>query len=134
MVQQTSASIGQAAIVENRAGADGIIGTEYVARAPADGYALLVGNATVQVANMFLRKTLPRRIGMSGLACARPLPEVPTIVESGIANFAYTIWIGIIAGFDLEPVGGTPEQFDALIRAEIKKWAEVVKAAGVKIE
>jgi len=59
VARQTSASIGQAVIVENRAGADGIIGTEFVAKAPADGYTLLVGNATVQVANMFLRKTLP---------------------------------------------------------------------------
>ncbi|MBI2316962.1 MAG: tripartite tricarboxylate transporter substrate binding protein [Betaproteobacteria bacterium] len=32
----------------------------------------------------------------------------------------------------LEPVGNTPEQFDALIRSEIEKWAKVVKAAGIK--
>ena len=34
--------------------------------------------------------------------------------------------------FSLEPVGNTPEQFDAFIRAEIEKWATVVKAAGIK--
>lgn len=37
-----------------------------------------------------------------------------------------------MAEFSLEPVGNTPEQFDAFIRAEIEKWATVVKAAGIK--
>jgi tripartite-type tricarboxylate transporter receptor subunit TctC len=32
----------------------------------------------------------------------------------------------------LEPVGNTPEQFDAIIRAEIDKWAPIVKASGAK--
>jgi tripartite-type tricarboxylate transporter receptor subunit TctC len=32
----------------------------------------------------------------------------------------------------LEPVGNTPEQFDALIRTEIDKWAPIVKASGAK--
>jgi tripartite-type tricarboxylate transporter receptor subunit TctC len=29
-------------------------------------------------------------------------------------------------------VGGTPQQFDAFIKAELKRWPEVVKAAGIK--
>jgi tripartite-type tricarboxylate transporter receptor subunit TctC len=32
------------------------------------------------------------------------------------------------------PVGSTPEQFDALIRSEIDKWAKVVKISGAKID
>ncbi len=31
-------------------------------------------------------------------------------------------------------VGGTPQQFDAFIKAELKRWPEVVKAAGIKPE
>ena len=34
----------------------------------------------------------------------------------------------------MEPVGSTPEEYDALIRVEIDKWAGVVKKAGIKIE
>jgi tripartite-type tricarboxylate transporter receptor subunit TctC len=34
----------------------------------------------------------------------------------------------------MEPVGSTPEQFDALIRNEIEKWAKVVKLSGAKVD
>ena len=34
----------------------------------------------------------------------------------------------------MEPVGSTPEQFDALIRSEIEKWAKVVKQSGAKVD
>jgi tripartite-type tricarboxylate transporter receptor subunit TctC len=34
----------------------------------------------------------------------------------------------------MEPVGSSPEQFDALVRAEIEKWARVVKISGAKAD
>ena len=42
--QQLNVAFGQPVVVENRAGAAGIIGTEVAAKAPADGYTLLGGN------------------------------------------------------------------------------------------
>ena len=41
---------------------------------------------------------------------------------------------GKLASLGMVAVGSTPEQFDALIRSEIPKWAEVVKAAGIKAD
>ena len=34
----------------------------------------------------------------------------------------------------VEPVGSTPEQFDAFISADVAKWAKIIKAAGITIE
>jgi tripartite-type tricarboxylate transporter receptor subunit TctC len=34
----------------------------------------------------------------------------------------------------MEPVGSTPQEFDALIRAEMEKWGKVVKASGAKAD
>jgi tripartite-type tricarboxylate transporter receptor subunit TctC len=39
-----------------------------------------------------------------------------------------------MASFGMEPVGSTPEEYDALIRSEIDKWNKVVKTAGIKLE
>ena len=39
-----------------------------------------------------------------------------------------------LAAQDAEPVGNTPEEFDAFIRTEIAKWGRVVKEAHLKID
>ena len=93
------------------------------------------------------------------------LPEVPTMVESGIPGYEATAWFGVLAPAatqreivtrlnqdigrvlqmpdvlarisqqgSAEIVGGSPEQFGDFIRAEVAKWASVVKQAGVKVE
>ncbi len=91
-------------------------------------------------------------------------PDVPTIAESGFRNFEASSWFGVLApagtpkpvvmrlnadirkalqdpavekrlaGVGFEIVSGTPEEFTAYMKSEIKKWAKVVKAAGVKQE
>lgn len=92
------------------------------------------------------------------------LPELPAVAESGLAGFEALAWNGVIAPAGtpqariarlnralaealrdpavrerlkqagLEAVGGTPEQFAALIRAEADKWAPVIRATGARIE
>ncbi|HEX7053722.1 MAG TPA: tripartite tricarboxylate transporter substrate binding protein [Burkholderiales bacterium] len=51
-------STGQPFVVENRVGAAGIIGADYVAKSPADGYTVLVGNNSL-VTNTVMRHDLP---------------------------------------------------------------------------
>lgn len=48
LAQRLTERVGQSFIVENRAGASGMIGTEFAARAAPDGYVLLVGSQTTQ--------------------------------------------------------------------------------------
>ncbi len=50
---------GQTITVENKAGANGILGAEAVKTAPADGYTFLVTTSTTQAANVSLYKKLP---------------------------------------------------------------------------
>jgi tripartite-type tricarboxylate transporter receptor subunit TctC len=39
-----------------------------------------------------------------------------------------------MSAIGMEPAPTTPEQFDAFIRTEIDKWAQVVKASGAKLD
>jgi tripartite-type tricarboxylate transporter receptor subunit TctC len=50
---------GKAVVVENKPGANGILAAEAVAKAPADGYTVLIGNSTTNAANPSLYQKLP---------------------------------------------------------------------------
>ena len=52
-------SWGQNVVVENKAGASGIVGNDFVAKAPADGYTLLLGSNTTLTLNPAIRTNLP---------------------------------------------------------------------------
>lgn len=54
-----SASLGQSVVVENRPGANGIIALEYVAKAPPDGYTILMANVGPNSINPALYRKLP---------------------------------------------------------------------------
>jgi len=56
---ELSQSLGQPVVVENRPGAGGNIGAAYVAKAPADGYTLLLGPASTNAINPSLYRNLP---------------------------------------------------------------------------
>lgn len=59
MAPHLSQALGQTVIVENRAGAGGLVGTDYVSRQPADGYTLLVSHASVHIYATATRKVMP---------------------------------------------------------------------------
>ena len=52
-------ALGQTVLVENRPGAGGLIGTDYVSKQPADGYTLLVSHAAVHVYATATRRSMP---------------------------------------------------------------------------
>jgi tripartite-type tricarboxylate transporter receptor subunit TctC len=59
LAQKLSESLGQPVIVENRLGAGGVVGTEGVARSPADGYTLLFSASGAMVITPHLNNKLP---------------------------------------------------------------------------
>lgn len=54
-----SQALGQTVLVENRAGAGGLVGTDFVSKQAADGYTLLVSHASVHVYAPATRRTMP---------------------------------------------------------------------------
>lgn len=59
LAEQATPLLGQSLVVANKAGAQGAIAASEVARAPADGYTLLVGTNSTQAANLYLSESLP---------------------------------------------------------------------------
>ncbi|MDP3701983.1 MAG: tripartite tricarboxylate transporter substrate binding protein [Hylemonella sp.] len=59
MAPHLSQALGQTVVVENRAGAGGLIGSDYVSKQPADGYTLLVSHASVHIYATATRRTMP---------------------------------------------------------------------------
>ncbi|KQP23260.1 tripartite tricarboxylate transporter substrate binding protein [Pseudorhodoferax sp. Leaf267] len=77
-------------VVDNKPGASGNIGAAYVAKAPADGYTLLVGSAGVFAANQFLYANPP----LDPLTAFAPIMRIvdqPNILVVGNASPARTV-------------------------------------------
>ena len=271
--QKFSESLKQQVVIDNRGGASGIIGTDIVAKAPADGYTLLMMSLTLAVnpslysklpydthkdltpvtlvataplmlvispslpvksvkeliayaksnsgklnfgsggagttphlaGEMFssmagvrmthvpykgggpaladlvggqiqlmlenIPSTLPfaksgklRALAVSGPTRSALVPDLPTLDEAGLKGYAIVGWNGLfvptgapraivtrlyeetvralaqsetkerLATLGAEGVGSSPDDFRAFFKAEIVKWANVVKAAGLKVE
>jgi tripartite-type tricarboxylate transporter receptor subunit TctC len=92
------------------------------------------------------------------------LPDTPTLIEAGVPDFEASIWTGIsapartpapviaslnqafnaalrdaemqsrIAALGATPAGSTPEQFAALIEADLARWSEVARRGGITLD
>ena len=105
-----------------------------------------------------------RAIAMTGAKRSAAIPSIPTVAESGVPGYETGSWYGVVvpagtpkAAIDrlsreiqgivkspdissklneeaVIPVGSTPEGFDRHIRAELARWAKVIKAAKIELE
>jgi len=105
-----------------------------------------------------------RVLALSGLTRSALVPEVPTLDEAGLKGYEIVGWNGFflpattpnaivarlhaetvralaapdikerLSGMGAEGVGNTPAQFTAFLKSEIKKWAQVVREAGLRAE
>jgi tripartite-type tricarboxylate transporter receptor subunit TctC len=103
-----------------------------------------------------------RPLAFTALKRTPQLPEVPTVDELGIKGYEASGWYGIhgprgmpqavvdklnaaarqivqmpdilerYAALNLEPVSATPEEFAQFIRADLQKYAEIAKKAGIQ--
>jgi tripartite-type tricarboxylate transporter receptor subunit TctC len=103
-------------------------------------------------------------IGVPSAKRSAALPDVPTFQEGGMAGFDVNSWVGIFAPaktppaivarlqrelsavlqspfvkeryatLGIEPVGNSPDEFGTQVRADLARWAGVVKSANVKVE
>ena len=112
----------------------------------------------------FIRTGKVRALAVTSTTRSSVLPDVPTMEEAGLSGFEVVGWNGLVApagtpkpvieklnadvvrvlhspdvvtllkdqGVDV--VGDTPEHFAGVIRADVAKWREITKAAGIKIE
>jgi tripartite-type tricarboxylate transporter receptor subunit TctC len=90
--ERVAVRLGQPVIVENKSGAGGVIGVDAVAKAPADGYTLLVTTSSTVVINPSLYKSLPHDVERHLVAVAMlgSLPAVlvanPSLPASSVAE------------------------------------------------
>lgn len=90
--EKLSTRIGQPVVVDNRPGASGVIGSNYVSKAPADGYTLLLAPSTFSIAQLVLKTN--GSAGYDVLNGFTPIIETGTLPlalvassASGIKNF-----------------------------------------------
>ena len=105
-----------------------------------------------------------RGLAVTGPQRSAVFPEIPTMVEAGVAGYVMTVWHGVVApaktpramikvlntminkavtspdgarrilALGSEPHPGTPEEFWTLVRSDYARWGEVIKRTGAKVD
>jgi tripartite-type tricarboxylate transporter receptor subunit TctC len=112
----------------------------------------------------FVKSGSLKAVGVSTPKRLPILPDVPTISESGVKDYDVQSWYGVwmpagtpkaivkkvsneiseifkmpevqkhLAALGTTPISSTPEEFGAFERAELKRWADLIKATSAKAE
>lgn len=105
-----------------------------------------------------------RALGVTTAKRSPAAPDVPTLIEGGVAGYDYSTWYGLLApagtpkpiidmlnatnrkvlarddikqkleSQGVDPIVNTPAEFSAYMKSETEKWGKVVKATGAKAE
>ena len=105
-----------------------------------------------------------RALGVAGLQRSAATPDIPTLSESGVPDFEVIAWWGLLAPAKtpapvvnrlnremravleipeirrqlvdqgMDPAAGTPEEFGALIKADMEKWGAIGARLGVRLD
>ena len=119
---------------------------------------------TLSTATPLIREGKVRALAVTSARRSAAFPNVPTIAEAGVRDYAAETWAGLVgprgmprdivdrlqaavariaarpdvqqrlAAGGSEAVGNTPEQFRQQLAAERRSWAEVVKVSGAKAD
>ena len=120
--------------------------------------------ATISTALPHIKAGKLRALAVTSAKRSTAAPEFPTIAEAGVPGYEHSSWVGLLAPVKtpraiieklhsevvkivhapevkasflrdgLETVGNSPREFAAIIKAEMAKWAKLVKAAGIQPE
>jgi tripartite-type tricarboxylate transporter receptor subunit TctC len=112
----------------------------------------------------YARDGRARLLAVTGTKRSHLFPDVPTMGESGFPGFESTLWHGVLAPAKvprevvvrlnrevvkvlampdvqklLQAEGGmvspsTPEEFEAFLRADVARWAKVIKQTGIRLD
>jgi tripartite-type tricarboxylate transporter receptor subunit TctC len=112
----------------------------------------------------FVKTDKVRAIAVASPRRSTALPDVPTAAEAGLKGLESSAWFGVMApkgtpqpimaklnqdinkllsepafrkrliDIGVEPMGGTPQDFAKYLDVELKKWGEVVRVSGAKID
>lgn len=115
----------------------------------------------VAAALPFMTSGKIRCLAVSTMTRSSAVPDLPTLDEEGIEGYEHSLWNGIfapsgtppaiiaklsadfaevlrspdvvkrLATLGIEPVGNSPEEFSRFFRAEVAKWAQVIKTTGI---
>lgn len=102
LAQALSVELGHSVVVENKAGAGGMIGSEYVAKAVPDGYTLGIGSISTLAVNPVLMRNITRVDPLHDLTMVAPLGSVASVFSVPpslpVHNFAELLEQGRKAG------------------------------------